>query len=229
MIEGKIYWPVLGILVLFGLLACEKATVTNVATADVFVKTIINKGDTLFGVAHSVFSYNKMSSVSVKSPSGDSIPLPGNVDGGISIFKDPSLTSEDYNKVLPLTGIYTYNVTFKDKTQQVYTNALGANFLLPAVIDSLVKSQDGLSVLLKWRKVEGAQFYQVRVTKGNSEIIPAELISQEAELKFELPISSFSRYSPGTFTIELDALLYESTNYSQLQALSISYGSITLQ
>lgn len=226
---GKISWLALGILVLVGFSTCEKATVTNVATADVFIKTLINEGDTLFGVAHSVFSYNKMSSVSVKSPGGDSIPLPGNADGGISIFKDPSLTSGDYNKVLPLTGIYTYIVTFKDKTQLVYTNALGANFLLPAVIDSLFKSQDGLSVLLKWRKVEGAQFYQVRVTKVNSEIIPAELISQEAELKFELPISSFSRYSPGTFTIELDALLYESTNYSQLQALSISYGSITLQ
>lgn len=229
MIKGKIHGPVLGILVLFGLLACEKATVTNVATADVFIKTLINEGDTLFGVVHSVFSYNKMSSVSVTSPAGDSIPLPGNADGGISIYKDPSMTSGEYNKVLPLAGIYTYNVTFKDKTQQVYTNALGANFLLPAVIDSLVKSQDGLSVLLKWRKVEGAQFYQVRVTKGDSEIIPAELISPAAELRVELPISFFSHYLPGTFTIEVDALLCESTNYSQLQAFSVSYGSIAMQ
>ena len=222
----------INIVLLIGLSNCQQTTVTNVATADVFIKTIINQGDTLFGTAHSVFSYNRMSFVAVKPPNGDSIPLPGIVDGGISIFKDPSLALGDYKKVLPLAGTYTYDVTFKDKTQQTLSNALGTDFILPAVISSLVKSSDGQSVILQWNTVPGAQLYQIRVTKGSSEVIPAKLYSPAnsttALLEVQFPITSFSRYLPGTFTVELDALLYESADLLLIQAMSISNGSIAL-
>jgi hypothetical protein len=229
MLERILNRLVCGVLLLTVFFSCEQATVTDVATADVFIKTIINQGDTLLGVAHSVFSYNRMASVSVKSPAGDSIQLSGNVDSGISIYKDPSLTSGDYRKTLPLTGIYTYDVTFKDKSMQVLNNTLGADFILPAVIDSLGLAADGQSVVLKWNPVQNAQFYQVRVTKGNNEVIPATLYSLAGGLEVQFPISSFSGYKPGTFTIELDALLFESTAYTLLRAMSITYGSITVQ
>ena len=222
----------INMLLLFGLSNCQQTTVTDVATADVFIKTIINQGDTLFGTAHSVFSYNRMSFVAVKPPNGDSIPLPGIVDGGISIFKDPSLALGDYKKVLPLAGTYTYDVTFKDKSQQTLTNALGADFILPAVIVSLVKSSDGLSVILNWNTVPGAQLYQIRVTKGTTEVIPAQLYSPAASssaiLEVQFPITSFSRYLPGTFTVELDALLYESADLLLIQAMSVTNWSIAL-
>jgi hypothetical protein len=225
---NKMPWCVLGLMLLFGLSACQQTTVVDVATTDAFIKTIINQGDTLFGLAHSAFSYNRMSSVSVKTPAGDSIPLTGIADGGLSIYKDPSVALGEYSKVLPIAGLYTYDVTFKDKTQRVLSNTLGADFLAPAVIDSLVKSGDGQSVILKWSAVPGAQLYQIRVTKGNTEVIPATLYSPAEELAVQFPITSFSRYSPGTFTIELDALLYESADLLLLQAMGISYGSINL-
>jgi len=229
MLKRAINQLVWGILILAGFSACEQTTVTNVATADAFIKTIINQVDTLFGVAHSVVSYNRILSASVKSPSGDSIALPGNADAGISIYKEPSVSSGDYSKSLPLAGTYTYDVTFKDKTKQVLNNTLGADFLLPAEIDSLGLATDGQSIVLKWNPVQGAQFYQIRVTIGNTEVIAAKLYSAEQGLEVQFPISYFSRYMPGTFTIELDGLLFESTTYSLLQAMSVSYGSITLQ
>lgn len=208
--------------------SCEQTTVSDVATADAFIKTIIIQGDTLFGLAHSVLSYNRMISVSVKTPDGDSIPLTGTADKGISIYQDPSMTSGDFTKTLPLAGIYTYDVTFKDKTQQVIDNTLGTDFILPAVIDSLDLAQDGQSVILKWEQVPGAQSYQIRVTKGNTEVVPAKLYSSSGGSEVQFPVSYFSSYKPGTFTIELDALLFESTGSSLLQSMSISYGFITL-
>lgn len=224
----KIPLAVMIILVLFGFSACQPTTVVNVATADAFIKTIISQGDTLFGVAHSVFSYNRMSAVAVKTPGGDSIPLTGIVDGGISIYKDPSVALGDFTKVLPSAGIYTYDVTFKDKTLQVLTNSLGADFILPPQIDSLAESADGQSVILKWSTVPGAQLYQIRVTKGNTEVIPAKLYSTTGILEVQFPITSFTHYMPGTFNVELDALLFESSDLMLLQAMGITNGSITL-
>lgn len=234
MIKGKINRLIWGIVVISCFPACEQATITDVATADVFIKTIINQGDTLFGVAHSVASYNRMSAVSVKSPAGDSIPLPGIADGGISIYKNPTLAAGDFKKNHPLAGIYTYDVTFKDKTVQVLTNTLGADFLPPPVIVSLAKSSDGQSVMLLWQPVPAAQLYQIRVTSGNNEVIPAQLYTATTTtattgaLEVSFPIASFSRYMPGTFTVELDALLFESSDLLLLQAMGISNGTITL-
>jgi len=228
MLNKVIHQLIWSLLVLIAFTSCEQATVTNVATADVFIKTIIDQGDTLFGVAHSVVSYNRMSAASVKSPKGDSIPLPGITDGGISIFKEPSLTSGDYSKVPPLAGTYSYDVTFKDKSVQVLSNTLGADFLLPAVIDSLILSSDGQSIVLKWSPVNAAQYYQIRVTNGNTEVLPARLYPSSGTLEVQFPIGSFSRYMPGTFTFELDALLFESTDLSLLQAMGVSYSSLTL-
>ncbi len=224
-----INWFTLGILFWVTIISCQQTTITNVATADVFIKSIVNQGDTLFGVAHSVFSYNRMISVSVINPDGDSIPLPGIADKGISIYKDPSLTSGDFVSTLPLAGVYKYDVTFKDKTQQTFSNTLGTDYILPAEIDTLDLSQDGQSVNLKWNPVPGAQSYQIRVTKGNTEIIPAKLYSSSDGLEIQFPVSSFTNYLPGTFTIELDALLFETSGSSLLQAMSIAYGSISLQ
>jgi hypothetical protein len=229
MLKGILNRLACGLLVLITFSRCEQTTVTDVASADAFIKTIVNQGDTLFGVAHSVFSYNGMTSVSVKSPDGDSIQLPGITGNGISIYKDPSLTAGDYSKTLPSDGVYKYDVTFRDKSTQALNNTLGADFILPAVIDSLGLSPDGQSVVLKWNPVQNAQFYQIRVTKGNAEVIPAKLYSPEGGLEVQFPISFFSSYKPGTFTIELDGLLFESTAYLLLQAMSVTNGSLILQ
>ncbi len=225
---AKIIRLIFGLSIVITLYACEKSTVTNVATADVFIKTIISQGDTLFGLAHSAYSYNRMISVSVKSPEGDSVNLPVIADKGISIYKNPSLESGDFSKNFPATGVYAYNITFKDNSKQVLNNTLGADFLLPAVIDSLNLATDGQSVKLSWNPVQNAQFYQIRITKGDDEVIPARLYSPEGGLKVQFPISYFTGYMPGNFTLELDGLLFESTSYTKLQAIGVTYGTLTL-
>lgn len=227
--ERIIHQVVCTLLVLITLTSCEQTTVTDAASADAFIKTIINQGDTLFGLAHSVYSYNRMKSVSVKSPNGDSIQLPSISDKGISIYKDPSLASGDFSKTIPVAGLYTYDITFKDKSTQVINNTLGTDYLLPTVIDSLGLSADGQSLILKWSAVQNAQFYQIRITKGNNEVIPAKLYSPEGALEIQFPVSSFSQYKPGNFTIELDALLFESTAFTLLQSMSVTYSSLALQ
>jgi len=215
--------------IIFVFSSCEKTTVTNKATADVFIKSIVYQGDTLFGIAHSVFSYNGISQVSVKNPQGDTLLLTSKVDDGISFFKDPSINSGDFSTSLPGSGLYSYRVTFKDKTQTTYTNTLGANSLLPAKIDSFDRSADGQFIVLKWNPVNEAQGYQVRIVKGNTEVIPAKSYYELNPLRVQFPVSTFTSFSPGTFTVELDALLFESAAHQQLQALSVSKDSIQLQ
>ena len=225
-----IYLLLVVVLSISGFTSCEKETIANQATADVFIKSIVFQGDTLYGLAYSAFSFNGIKQVSVKPPQGDSLILPDKVDGGISVFKDPSIEAEDFSSVLPTPGVYTFRVTFKDNVQTSYPNTLGANFLLPAVIDSLGKSQSGQSVVLKWIPVAEAQAYQVKVTKGDTEIIPSKLYAAQADLlRIEFPIASFSPHLPATFTIVLDALMFESSGTRQLQAMSVSLGSIDLQ
>jgi hypothetical protein len=217
------------ILFLLGFFSCEKAAVTNQATADVFIKSIAFQGDTLYGVAHSVFSYNRINQVSVKIPSGDTLLLPSQIDNGISFYKDPSLNSGDFNVAPPSTGIYSYRITFKDKSQTTLSNTLGANYLLPARIDSLGRSADGRYLVLKWNPVNEAQGYQIRIVKGKDEVISAKTYFQLNSLRVQFPISSFNSFLPGTFTVELDAFLFESAAHQQLQAMSVAKDSIQLQ
>ncbi len=217
------------ILVILGFISCDKVTVTNHATADVFIKSISYQGNILFGVAHSVFSYNGISQVSLKTPQGDTLLLSSKVDEGLSFFKDPSFDSGDFNINPPASGLYSYRVTFKDKTQTVLTNTLGANYLLPAKIDSFGISSDGRFIVLKWNPVSEAQGYQIRVVKGNTEVVPARSYYELNPLRIEFPFSSFMPYLPGTFTVEVDAILFESAAHQQLQALSVSKDSIQLQ
>lgn len=217
------------IVVILCFASCDKATVTNQASADVFIKSISYQGNTLFGVAHSVFSYNGISQVSLKPPQGDTLLLPSKVDEGLSFFKDPSLDSGDFNITPPASGLYSYRVTFKDNTQTVLTNTLGANYLLPAKIDSFGRSADGQFVVVKWNAVNDAQGYQIRIVKGNTEVIPAKIYYQLSPLRVQFPISSFGSNLPGNYIVELDALLFESTTHQLLQAMSVSKDSIQLQ
>lgn len=217
------------ILIILGFLSCDKTTVTNQATADVFIKTVAYQGDTLFGVAHSVFSYNGISQVSLRTPLGDTLLLPSKVDEGLSFFKDPLLNTGDFNLTPPSSGLYTYRVTFKDKTQTVLTNTLGANFLLPAKVDSFGRSADGQFIVVKWNPVNEAQGYQLRIYKGNTEVIPSKIYYELNPLRVQFPITNFASGLPGTFTLELNALLFESTGRQLLQALSVSKDSIQLQ
>ncbi len=220
-------------LVILSFSGCEKAKVTNQATADVFVKSIKNaQGATVYAVIHSVFSYNVMKSVSVTSPDGTTKQLTNYENGGNSFFNEPAVT--DYSVTAPLAGTYTYLAKFNDGEEITYTNALSAATILPANITLLAKSATADSVYIKWDAIASAHAYQLKVMKGTTQVYyqPAFVdasVPLKPNLRLGFRVSNLtSNAGSGTFDFELTGLLFESTTYDYLQAISSSIQRIVL-
>lgn len=220
-------------LIILSFSGCEKAKVTNQATADVFVKSIKNaQGATVYTAVHSVFSYNVMKSVSVTSPSGTIILLTNYENGGNSFYNEP--VEADYSTTAPPAGTYTYLAKFNDGEEITYTNALSAATILPANITSLAKSANVDSVYIKWDAIASAHAYQLKVMKGTTQVYyqPAFVdasVPLKPNLRLGLRISNLiSNAGSGTFDFELSGLLFESTTYDYLQAISTATQSVEL-
>lgn len=230
----KVHLLTLIALIMLGLTGCEKAKVTNVALADTFVKAIKNdQGANVYTAMHSAFSYNVMKSVSVTTPGGTTIQLPNYENGGNSFFNEPVLA--DYSAIGPAAGVYTYLVKFNDGEEITYTNTLATSTLLPANITSLAKSASGDSVYIYWNAIATTHAYQLRVMKGTKEVFfqPAFVdasLPLKANLRYGLLLSNLltSGAGSGTYDFELTGLLYESTAYDYIQAISTSTKSIEL-
>lgn len=211
---------------------CEKAKVTNEATADVFVNAMTNaSGVTVYTAKHSVFSYNKMTSVSVKTPDDKTFALTNYENGGYSFYNKP--IEADYSALAPTTGSYVYTVQFNDGEIKTYSNSITAATLQPAVITSLVKSADEDSVYLSWNAIPSTDAYQLIVKRGTARIynpLPFEDGSYplKANLRIGMPISNLTNGVTGTYTFELIGLLYESTVSFYLLANSTSTRDIAL-
>jgi len=238
----KLYLYALLSFVLAGLGGCEKATIVDQATADAFIQSIKNPKDTaqvLFAVVHSVFSYYLMSGASVVAPvtlaSPDTITthLINYANMGNSFYNNPV-----YSSSLPTPGTYSYSVTFKDRQVLTLTNTLLYTILIPPYITSLTKNGTN-SIDISWNAVTNAQAYQVKVTKGTVTGPSATLVyyaapfvdtsnPKSSNLTIEIPLSAITPYGLGTYTFEVDALLYESTVGGSLQAIGTSTKAITL-
>lgn len=239
----KLYLFALLSFTLAGLGGCEKATITDLATADAFIQSIKNPKDTaqvVFAVVHSVFSYYLMTAVSVVAPltaaSPDSIITHlinyGNM--GNSFYNNPV-----YSSSLPAPGTYTYTVKFKDGQTITFSNTLLYNILIPPHITSLTKNGITNSIDISWNTVTNAQAYQVKVTKGTVTGASATQVyyaapfvdtsnPPKANLTIEVPFATITPYGSGGYTFEVDALLFESSVGTSLQAIGTSTKVITL-
>jgi len=229
----KLHLLTLIALIMISLSGCEKAKVTNGASADVFVKAIKNaQGITVYTAVHSVFSYNTMTSVSVTSPTGTVTQLIDYGKTGMSFYNEP--TDADYSPTPPSMGTYTYSVTFNDGEVISYNNSLSSSTLLPSVITSLAKSADGDSVYIKFNAIANVNFYQVEVTKGTTQIYYSDkFYDGSSPLKTNLSLgfnitNLISAGGSGTFTFNINGLLYETTLYDYLQATSTASSDIVL-
>lgn len=221
--------------ILPGLIGCKKATTVDVAAADVFIQSIKNPNDTtqfLYAAVNSIFSYNPMSSVSVVDPGNNTMQLTNYANLGNSFYNDPV-----YSANLPSFGVYNYTVKFTDGQTKTYTNTLLATTLPPPVITALGKTAKNDSINITWKAVPNAQAYQMKVTKGTGSSLTqvyylAPFIDGSTPLRSVLtmgvPLSTVSAYGGGTYTFEVDALLYESTDYTYIQAVGISIKDYTL-
>jgi hypothetical protein len=227
----KLHVLAVGAVMMFGLAGCEKTKVANQAAADVFVKAIRNPLDTsktVYAAIHSVFSYNSMTSVGVTSPGGATMQLTDFDNSGMSFYNEPADTA--YKPTPPTTGVYNYIVKFYDGEQLSYTNTLLNSIIAPVIITSLAKSAGGDSVYIAWKAVTDAQGYQFKITKGITQVYyqkPFSISGSNPRVGF--PLSGFTSFGPGTFTFELDALLFESaTVYDYLQAIGSAKKDIVL-
>jgi len=222
-------------LIMLGFSGCKKEKVANEAAVDVFIKAIKNtQGATVYTVIHSVFSFNTMTSVSVTSPDGTIKELTNPGSGGSSFYNIP--LDADYFPSLPASSIgsYTYHVKFNDGEEITYTNSLSTATILPANITSLAKSANGDSVYIQWDAIPNVNSYQVEITKGTTQIYYSDkFYDGSTPLKPNLRLG-FNLYNlnsaagTGTFTFNINGMLYETTDYSYLQATSTSSSDIAL-
>ncbi|HZK97668.1 MAG TPA: hypothetical protein VFC67_25925 [Prolixibacteraceae bacterium] len=225
----------LATLILLGLSGCEKAKVTNQASADVFIKAIKNtEGIPVYTVVHSVFSFNTITSVSVTSPDGTKKELTNPGNSGNSFYNIP--VDADYLQTLPSSAIgsYTYLVKFNDGEEITYTNSLSNLTIQPANITSLTKSANGDSVYVSWDAIPNVNFYQVEITKGTAQIYYSDkFYDGSSPLKANLRLG-FNLYNlttaggSGAFRFNINGLLYETATYDYLQATSTATNDIEL-
>ena len=212
------------IITLLGSSSCKKGG-TNDAIADVYVRSLLYNGSIAYSTVHSVTSSSGMISVTVDLPGGEaSFPLTDFYGDGTTFFRDTSMLAvPGYSHTPPVTGIYTYHVTFKNGETKDYTNTLASKYLQLPVIDSLYKKPYGTSqsVRMKWKPVDGAQYYQIQILSGQNVILPWALnLTNSDVLIYENLISSFSTYLPGTLLFEVKAILYETSDKKYIQAVS---------
>ena len=220
------------VVIMIGMLGCEKVKVENEASGDVFVKAIKDaNGTTVFTAIHSMFSYNNMASVSVKAPDGLSESLTSFDSGGNSFFNEP--VESDFVQVPPTPGAYVYTVKFQDGEEKTYTNTLTASTIQPALITSLAKSADGDSVYISWNAITSTDAYQLKISRGTTQVYYQPAFQdgstpKKANLRIGMLLSALTAGVTGAYTFELTGLLFENTNYEYLQAISTSKQDITL-
>jgi hypothetical protein len=228
----KLYKLALWALIMLGLSGCEKIKIQNEASADVFIKAIKNaEGIIVYAPLHSVFSYNTITSASVKSPDAKTMQLANYDNSGNSFFNEPQ--AADYLTSIPATGSYTYTVLFSDGEEKTYTNSLSSAIISPANITSLAKTANGDSVYIKWDAIANVHAYQLKITKGTSQIYYQTPFSDgsvplKSSLKIGFLVSSLNSSGPGTYTFDLSGLLFETTAYDYLQAVSSSTKNVEL-
>jgi len=208
--------------ILTGISACQKASNSDNAAADVFIITFLNQGEPFFQLAHQVQGTDAMKSVTVQTPEGEIDSLKSYDTSYLSYH----LESADSSSVPPTPGTYNYTVKFNDGIIKTFTNDLGTSYLTPPVILSLAKSTSSNSIALTWTTVTNAHAYAVVVTSSTGKLAystPAYIDPSQTE--FDVPTTYFS--SPGTYKFELRAYLFEATPPA-IQAISKSSMSIAL-
>ena len=229
----KLHLLTFSALIMIGLSGCKKEKVENIASADVFVKAIKDaQGATVYTAIHSVFSYSKMTSVGVHSSASSSVVQLNNFEnGGNSFFNVP--LDADYLPAPPMPGTYTYLVKFKAGEEKSYTNSLSTATLLPANITSLTRTVNRDSVYISWDAIANVDFYEIKGFKGETQVFFAQKLydpsnPKKQNIRFGFSLTNLPSSFYGTYTFYLSGLLYETTAYDYLQAISTSTKEIVL-
>jgi hypothetical protein len=218
--NNSIKISLLVMIMIVGLLSCKKDKPNDDAVADVYIKSILSDGVPVFGLVHTVVGYSAMSSVTVQSPSGVADQLNAYNSGKMIYYTEPSLTLGTYSDSQPESGEYSYGVTFEDGTEKVFTNELKDIYLLPPTINSIEKSIDNQNVIMSLAPLTGVEYYQLSVSKDGTVLNTSDLLLPPSGNNIVIPLTFIPYYTPGAYTFQLDAVIYESSSSNKLQALS---------
>ena len=216
------------IIIFISLSACKKASDLNTAVADVFVRSIISDGEPVYGLAQYVSGSSAISSVTVHTPDGLTDQLNAYDSNNTTFYSEPLIALGTYYHTHPVPGEYSYGVTFSNGNEQVVKNTLTAGYLLPADIVSCAKTTDGLYLRTTWSPLLSANAYRFVITKAGSVVFTSEYFEYPTTGHKDLGMSNLYSFTPGTFTLELEAILVESTDNSLLQAVSSASISVDL-
>jgi hypothetical protein len=219
---------VLVTMILLILLSCKKDKTNDNAVADVYVKSILSDGEPVFGLAHYVLGYAAMTSVTVSTPVGMTDPLNAYNTGKTIFYIEPSLALGTYTGTPPSPGTYSYGITFNDGIEKVITDDLGATYILPASITSIVKSSNNQSVIMSWEPLAGAEYFQVSIYKEGTWQWTSSAFPPPTGNTTSIPLSVIPSYSPGSYTYQLDAVNYASAETGNFQAISSASVTIDL-
>ena len=230
----KLYYLIIGVVISISFTGCEKAKVVSIATVDTFIRSIKNSADTsktVYAAIHSAFSYNLIASVTTATPGGQTLTLTIPSQSGNSFYYSPADSA--YSVSVPTLGTYNYTVTFKDKEVITYTNVLSASVLPPPTIISIAKSADLDSVYITWKAVANVDAYQLKVSKGNTAVFYQPPFMDNSNplkqiLKMGFSMGSFSTTGAGVYTFNLDGILFETSEKSDIQSIGSSHIDITL-
>lgn len=224
----EIKFPFLAVLILLSFSACLKDKQANNAVADVYVKSILADGLPVYAVSQYVQGTTAMASVTVHTPDGLTDQLVSFDNSGLTFYKEPLLAFGDYSSTKPASGTYSYGVSFKDGEEKVYTNVLSAGSLLPAAITSISKLTDGQNVRMSWEPIVGAEYLRLSVYRADTWLYTSQPFSPPTANSIDVPISIIPSFTQGTYTYEIDGIIYESATSGLLQAVSTASVTIDL-
>ena len=110
---------------------------------------------------------------------------------------------------------------------------MSSSDILPTTITSLAKTAKGDSVYISWNAITNTHAYQIKVTQGTTVIYSSNPFvdnsnPKQLNLKVGFRLLDLTSNVAGTYTFSIGGLLYETTAYDYLQAISYTNKDIAL-
>lgn len=81
---------------------------------------------------------------------------------------------------------------------------------------------------MSWEPLTGAEYFQLSIIKNGTTLYTSNPFTPPSNNTIEIPLSFIPSYTPGVYTYQLDAVIYESISSGKIQAISSASTSIDL-
>ncbi|PTN10403.1 hypothetical protein [Mangrovibacterium marinum] len=209
-----------------GLTACNDDDPTPYGVGEAYVISKLEAPATEGEDATVVYALHLEAVGQYEVPTSVTVSGPGGATYTLSSESGYFSNNEVYTTSLPAEGSYTFNYTFASGLSTTSVDALSDEVLDPAIITSVVVSDD--EVELSWEEVEDADAIVVSLRNPEGEIIFSSttnagyLVGNKTDYTISTQQGSWAE-APAegtTYTLEITGLLSGSASY--YQAISIA-------